>query len=63
MQKEDLHPDSLLALLIKEVICCLTIFIIPPTLSQLLQEFCDLAPKDLPNELPPMRGIQHNIDL
>jgi hypothetical protein len=34
-----------------------------PEVSKLLSEFSDVAPDDLPNELPPMRSIQHAIDL
>uniref|UniRef100_A0A2N9HIL9 CCHC-type domain-containing protein n=1 Tax=Fagus sylvatica TaxID=28930 RepID=A0A2N9HIL9_FAGSY len=28
----------------------------------ILKEFCDIFPNELPNELPPMRDIQHAID-
>lgn len=34
-----------------------------PSLSTILTEFADVFPKDLPTELPPMRDIQHQIDL
>jgi hypothetical protein len=35
----------------------------PPTeLHQLLEEFSDLAPEELPKELPPLRSIQHAMD-
>jgi len=35
---------------------------IPPEVTNLLAEFSDVAPEDLPDELPPMRSIQHAID-
>ncbi|WVZ80713.1 hypothetical protein U9M48_028170 [Paspalum notatum var. saurae] len=36
---------------------------IPPAVSHLLQEYADVFPKDLPPGLPPLRGIEHQIDL
>jgi hypothetical protein len=36
---------------------------IPPTVADLLQEYADVFPKDLPPGLPPLRGIEHQIDL
>lgn len=35
----------------------------PAEVHKLLKEFVDLAPEELPNALPPMRNIQHAIDL
>ncbi|KAI9175167.1 hypothetical protein LWI28_028441 [Acer negundo] len=34
-----------------------------PAIRQLLDEFVDVTPHDLPIELPPLRDIQHAIDL
>jgi hypothetical protein len=36
---------------------------IPPAVSNLLQEYADVFPTDLPLGLPPLRGIEHQIDL
>jgi hypothetical protein len=36
---------------------------IPPTVTDLLQEYADVFPKNLPLGLPPLRGIEHQIDL
>src|SRR4051812_26609626 len=36
---------------------------LPLVLSSLLQEFQDVSPDELPPGLPPIRGIEHQIDL
>ena len=36
---------------------------IPMEVQRLLEEFHDVVLKELPNEIPPMRDIQHHIDL
>jgi hypothetical protein len=36
---------------------------IPPVVANLLQEYADVFPDDLPPGLPPLRGIEHQIDL
>jgi hypothetical protein len=36
---------------------------IPLAVTNLLQEYADVFPKDLPPGLPPLRGIEHQIDL
>jgi hypothetical protein len=36
---------------------------IPHVVANLLQEYADVFPKDLPLGLPPLRGIEHQIDL
>ncbi|PKU83878.1 RNA-directed DNA polymerase [Dendrobium catenatum] len=35
---------------------------IPESIRQLLDEFADIGPADLPPQLPPLRTIQHQID-
>ena len=35
---------------------------VPESVKSLLQEFEDLMPEDLPQQLPPLRDIQHAID-
>jgi len=32
-------------------------------MEQLLKEYHDVFPQDIPHGLPPQRGIEHNIDL
>ena len=36
---------------------------IPSEIDRLLKEFADIVPDELPGELPPLRDIQHTIDL
>lgn len=36
---------------------------LPPVVANLLQEYHDVFPKEVPPGLPPMRGIEHQIDL
>lgn len=57
------NSDELLALLVKELLQCPSSNRPPSALSELLKEFQDLSPAELPSELPPMCAIQHNIDL
>jgi hypothetical protein len=35
----------------------------PPAVTNLLQEYEDVFPSEMPPGLPPMRGIEHQIDL
>ncbi|WVZ97430.1 hypothetical protein U9M48_042970, partial [Paspalum notatum var. saurae] len=36
---------------------------LPPAVANLLQEFKDVFPAEIPPDLPPLRGIEHQIDL
>jgi hypothetical protein len=36
---------------------------LPPAVANLLQEYMDVFPLELPPGLPPVRGIEHKIDL
>ena len=36
---------------------------LPPKVQELVQEFGDIFPKEIPPRLPPLRGIEHQIDL
>jgi hypothetical protein len=42
---------------------CSPMKIVPEAITGLLKKFADVFPKDLPEELPPLRDIQHQIDL
>ena len=36
---------------------------LPPTITNILQEFADVFPQDVPPGLPPIGGMEHQIDL
>ena len=36
---------------------------LPPAVANILHEFADVFPQDVPPGLPPIRGIEHQIDL
>lgn len=36
---------------------------IDPWITQLLEEYKDVFPNELPKALPPIRGVEHQIDL
>jgi hypothetical protein len=36
---------------------------LPPAVANLLQEYIDIFPQDVPPGLPPICGIEHQIDL
>ncbi len=36
---------------------------LPPPVTNILQEFVDVFPQDMSSRLPPIRGIEHQIDL
>jgi hypothetical protein len=36
---------------------------IPPAVTKLLQDYTDVFPTELPPGVPPIRGIEHQIDL
>jgi hypothetical protein len=36
---------------------------LPPTVANILQEYSDVFPSEIPAGLPPIRGIEHQIDL
>ena len=35
----------------------------PPIIQNILEEFKDIVPNKIPQKLPPIRDIQHHIDL
>jgi hypothetical protein len=58
--REMLDADQVYLLYSKE---CSLMEIVPKAITGLLEEFADVFPKDLPKELPPLRDIQHQINL
>lgn len=51
----------MLAVILKEVLLIEHDYL--KVLSTLLEAFKDLSPDELPDELPPLRNIQHKTDL
>jgi len=45
------------------IIVCLIASSLPIGVVELLKEFGDIFSKDTPHGLPPLRGIEHQIDL
>jgi hypothetical protein len=58
--REMLDADQVYLLYGKE---CSPMKIVPEAVMGLLEEFAVVFSKDLPEELPPLRDIQHQIDL
>ena len=52
-----------LALVAKEVSSDSSIVDVPLEVKNLLDDFIDMVPNELPSELPPLKDIQHAIDL
>ena len=53
----------MLSIVAKEVPLDSSIVDVPLEMKNLLDDFVDMALDELPNELPPLRDIQHAIDL
>jgi hypothetical protein len=58
-------PDACYALVCKRALFSLddASVILPPAVTNLLQEYMDIFPSELPPGIPPLRGIEHKIDL
>ncbi|KAG5564865.1 hypothetical protein RHGRI_000907 [Rhododendron griersonianum] len=64
-QAESMELGVIYAVVVKEVSesAAASAFVLPSEVAELLSRFSDVAPKELPNELPPMRNVQHAIEL
>ena len=65
MRKVFLSKRPMILLMYKEatLLTNLGTEVLPSTIDSLLQEFQDIVVKDMPTKLPPLRGIEHQIDL
>ena len=62
-EREGFETGLCLALVAKEVPSDSSIVDVPLEVKNLLDDFVDVVPDELPSELPPLRDIQHVIDL
>ena len=62
-EREEIETGICLALMTKEVPSDSLIVDVPLEVKNLLVDFVDMVPDDLPSELPPLRDIRHAIDL
>ena len=62
-ESEGFETGMCLALVEKEVPSDSSIVDVPLEVKNLLDDFVDMVPDELPSELPPLRDIQHAIDL
>jgi hypothetical protein len=58
-------PDACYALVCKHALFSLddVSVVLPPAVANLLQEYMDIFPSEQPPGIPPLRGIEHKIDL
>lgn len=61
--EEELRTADVLYVLVATQSTTPASFRVPPEFAPLIQEFMDVFPADLPTGLPPLRDIQHCIDL
>jgi hypothetical protein len=56
--------QPLIVLMYKEALLCTNDLVgaLPSDIVSLLQEFEDVLPEEVPHGLPPIRGIEHQID-
>jgi hypothetical protein len=59
------NDDICYAFVCKQALCSLDDIArsLPPAVTNLLQEYEDIFPAEIPPGLPPLRGIEHQIDL
>ena len=62
-EREGIVIGICLALVAKEVPADSSIVNVPLEVKNLLDDFVDMVPDELPSKLPPLRDIQHAIDL
>ena len=62
-ERGEIKVGMCLALIAKEVPSDSSIVDVPLEVKNLLDDFIDIVPDELPSKLPPLRDIQHAIDL